>query len=231
MNNNMSNNMNNNKKKKTMHKWVIAVCSMMIAFSAILPAAQAASPSILSYGTTSLDVPDLQFRLKVLGYFKNPTVTTYYGSMTQDAVERFQADFGLKADGVAGSKTWSLLKQVSVNKNELDLLARIIYAEARGESYKGQVAVGAVVMNRVQSSSFPNTIREVILQSGAFTAVDDGQFSLKPDSSAYRAATDAVRGVDPTGNALYYFNPNTATSSWIWSRKQTVRIGNHIFAV
>ncbi|MBD3918464.1 cell wall hydrolase [Paenibacillus sp. PR3] len=214
-----------------MPKWLIAVISMMIAFSAVLPAAHAASPSTLSYGTTSLDVPDLQFRLKVLGYFNNPTVTTYYGSMTQDAVERFQADFGLTSDGVAGSKTWSLLKKVSVNKEELDLLARIIYAEARGESYKGQVAVGAVVMNRVQASGFPNTVRDVILQSGAFTAVDDGQFNLTPDSTAYQAATDAVRGVDPTGNALYYFNPNTATSSWIWSRKQTVKIGNHIFAV
>ncbi|WP_317964581.1 cell wall hydrolase [Paenibacillus sp. CCS19] len=214
-----------------MPKWLIAICSMMIAFSAILPAAHAASPSTLSYGMTSLDVPDLQFRLKVLGYFDNKKVTTFYGSMTQDAVERFQADFGLASDGVAGTKTWSLLKKVSVNQEELDLLARIIYAEARGESYKGQVAVGAVVMNRVQSSSFPNTVREVILQSGAFTAVDDGQFSLKPDSTAYQAAMDAVRGYDPTGNALYYFNPNTATSSWIWSRKQTVKIGNHIFAV
>lgn len=226
MNNNMS-----TKKKNNMPKWLIAVCSMMIAFSAILPAAQAASPSTLKYGVTSLDVPDLQFRLKVLGYFKNSTVTTYYGSMTQDAVERFQVDYGITSDGVAGSKTWSLLKKVSVNQEELDLLARIIYAEARGESYKGQVAVGAVVMNRVQSSSFPNTVREVILQSGAFTAVDDGQFSLKPDATAYQAAMDAVRGVDPTGNALYYFNPDTATSSWIWSRKQTVKIGNHIFAV
>jgi N-acetylmuramoyl-L-alanine amidase len=227
----MNNNTIINAKKKNMPKWLIAVCSMVIAFSAIMPAAQAASPPTLKYGVTSLDVPDLQFRLKVLGYFSNPKVTTFYGSMTQDAVERFQADYGLPADGVAGSKTWSLLKKVSVNKAELDLLARIIYAEARGESYKGQAAVGAVVMNRVQSSSFPNTVRGVILQSGAFTAVDDGQFYLTPDRTAYQAAKDAVRGYDPTGNALYYFNPNTAKSSWIWSRQRTVRIGNHIFAL
>lgn len=212
-------------------KWLLIAASVvMLTTGVAAPTTSAAAPKTLSYGMKSVDVPDLQFRLKVLGYF-NTNVTTYYGHMTQDAVERFQADFGLASDGIAGSTTWSLLKRVSVNQAELDLLARIIYAEARGESYKGQVAVGAVVLNRVQSKSFPNTVKEVILQPRAFTAVDDGQFKLKPDSTAYKAALDAVKGWDPTGNALYYFNPSTATSDWIWSREQTVKIGKHIFAV
>ncbi|WP_127530508.1 spore cortex-lytic enzyme [Paenibacillus kobensis] len=212
-------------------KMLLIAVAFIIAFTTVSPpTSQAAAAPTLSYGSQSVDVPDLQFRLKVLGYFKTD-VTTYYGKMTQDAVERFQADYGLTADGVAGSKTWSLLKRVSVNQAELDLLARIIYSESRGEPYKGQVAVGAVVMNRVQSSSFPNTVKEVIMQPGAFTAVDDGQFNLKPDATAYKAALDAAAGWDPTGNALYYFNPSTATSDWIWSRKQTVQIGRHIFAL
>lgn len=109
-------------------------------------------------------------------------------------------------------------------------MAKVIYSEARGEPYKGQVAVGAVVMNRIQSKLFPNNIRNVVFQPGAFSAVDDGQFWLTPNRSAYLAAMDAVRGWDPTYNSLYYFNPNTATSKWIWSRPQKVTIGNHIFS-
>ncbi|MGO4376180.1 cell wall hydrolase, partial [Paenibacillus sp. MCAF20] len=127
--------------------------------------------------------------------------------------------------------TWETLKKVSVNQKELDLLARIIYAESRGEPYKGQIAVGAVVMNRVAASDFPNTVQGVIEQPGAFTAVDDGQYYMKPDSTAYKAALEAIRGNDPTNGALYYFNPDTATSKWIWSRQQTLKIGRHIFAV
>lgn len=108
-------------------------------------------------------------------------------------------------------------------------MAKIINSEARGEPYKGQVAVGAVVMNRIQSAQFPDNIRDVVFQPGAFTAVDDGQYWLTPNKTAYLAAQDAVRGWDPTNNSLYYFNPDTATSAWIWSRPQTVKIGKHIF--
>ncbi|MWC27928.1 cell wall hydrolase [Paenibacillus sp. MMS18-CY102] len=215
-------------RNRIFSKWLLIAVCFTLAFTIVTPANKA--HAALRYGYKSVDVPDLQFRLKVLGYFKPAQVTTYYGMMTQDAVERFQSDYGLPSDGVAGAKTWSLLKRVSVNKTELDLLARIIYAEARGESYKGQVAVGAVVMNRLASSSFPNTIKEIIVQPGAFSAVDDGQFNMSPDQEAYQAALDAVKGWDPTGNAIYYFNPVTATSKWIWSRPQTVQIGRHIFA-
>lgn len=109
-------------------------------------------------------------------------------------------------------------------------MAKVIYSEARGEPYEGQVAVGAVIMNRIQSGQFPNNIHDVVFQPGAFTAVDDGQYTLTPDATAYLAAQDALRGWDPTNQSLYYFNPITATSKWIWSRPQTVTIGNHIFA-
>ena len=184
--------------------------------------------SNLSSGSTGGDVWDLQYRLKAIGLYKQQ-LTGYYGSYTKSAVKNFQQKYGLQADGRVGPKTWQVLKRYSLNKSEMDVLARLIHSEARGEPYKGQVAVGAVVMNRIQSNLFPNNIREVVFQPGAFTAVDDGQFWLNPDSTSYLAALDAVRGWDPTHGSLYYFNPQTATSKWIWSRPQKLTIGNHIF--
>lgn len=181
------------------------------------------------YGNTVGDVWDLQYRLKVLGYYA-PTMDGQYGSQTRAAVAKFQLAYGIPADGIAGSQTWSLLRKYTLNLNEMDILAKIIYSEARGEPYTGQVAVGAVVINRLQSPDFPNTIAEVVFQRGAFTAIDDGQYWLTPDRTAYLAAQDAVRGWDPSQGALYYFNPDTATSRWIWSRTQKLKIGNHIFA-
>ncbi|MCK9862477.1 cell wall hydrolase [Paenibacillus sp. ATY16] len=214
------------------YKYSISIIlAFMMTVAMPLQAAKAAAPATLSYGSYGPDVPDLQFRLKTMGYFDNSAITTFYGKMTEEAVRKFQADYGLKPDGVAEEKTWTELKKVSANQEELDLLARIVYAEARGESYKGQVAVAAVVLNRLDADGFPKTIKGVIEQSGAFTAVDDGQYKLKPDSTAYKAALDALGGNDPSQGALYYFNPKTATSKWIWSRKQIVHIGNHIFAV
>ena len=118
----------------------------------------------------------------------------------------------------------------SKKARDIDILARTIYGEARGESYVGQVAVGAVVMNRIKSASFPNTMAGVIYQSYAFTAVNDGQINLTPDATAKKAAQDAMNGWDPTYGAIYYYNPAIATSSWIFSRKTTVTIGNHVFA-
>jgi N-acetylmuramoyl-L-alanine amidase len=190
---------------------------------------QAAAAPLLAQGSYSGDVWDLQFRLKTLGYIEQ--ADGQYGKATEAAVYRFQQHYGLTMiDGIVGPETWSALKKHTLSKGEMDIMAKTIYSEARGESYKGQVAVGAVVMNRIQSNQFPDTIRGVVFESGAFTAVDDGQYWLTPDSSAYRAAQDAVRGWDPSYNSLYYFNPDTATSSWIWTRPQTVQIGNHIFA-
>ena len=115
------------------------------------------------------------------------------------------------------------------NQNDINLLSKVIYSEARGEPYKGQVAVGAVVLNRVASSSFPNTLAGVVYQSGAFDAVSDGQINLTPDETARKAAQDAINGWDPTSGCIYYFNPATATSKWIWSRPQVITIGKHIF--
>ncbi|WP_338551448.1 cell wall hydrolase [Paenibacillus sp. KS-LC4] len=219
------------KNKQILRNFFAYILAIIMVVSLPLQIVGAAAPATLSYGSKGGDVPDVQYRLKVLGYFMNSEVTDFYGKMTEDAVKRFQKDYGLQADGIAGKQTWSTLKKVSVSEHELNLLARIIFAESRGEPFKGQVAVGAVVMNRLASSQFPDTLQGIIEQPGAFTAVDDGQYQLKPDSIAYKAAVEAVAGNDPTFGALYYFNPKTATSSWIWTRKQIVQIGNHIFAI
>ncbi|WP_261303872.1 spore cortex-lytic enzyme [Paenibacillus andongensis] len=188
-----------------------------------------AAGATLKQGSQNGDVWDAQFRLETLGYYQQ-SADGKYGPITAAAVRNFQYNYGLTVDGMIGAKTWETLRNYSVNQAELDMLAKVIYSEARGESYEGQVAVGAVVMNRLQSSKFPNSIQGIIFEPGAFTAVSDGQYWLKPDATAYMAAQDAVRGWDPTKGALYYFNPDTATSKWIWSRPQTVRIGHHIFA-
>ena len=155
-------------------------------------------------------------------------------------IKYFQRKNGLKVDGIAGpatlkamgiynSSTSSGSSGTSSNSNNVNLLARLIYGEARGEPYTGQVAVGAVVMNRVKSSSFPNSISGVIYQSGAFDAVSDGQINMSPDSTAKKAAQDAINGWDPSYGAIYYFNPSTATNKWIWSRPMTITIGRHRF--
>lgn len=206
------------------------ILTMVIAFGIGMygGSTEAAAAPTLKLGSTSGDVWDLQYRLKALGIF-NKQLTGYYGAYTKSAVKVFQQKYGLPVDGSVGPQTWKALKKYSLNKSEMDIMARVIYSEARGESYTGQVAVGAVVMNRIQSNLFPNTISGVVFQPGAFTAVDDGQFWMKPDRTAYLAAQDAVRGWDPSHGSLYYFNPNTATSAWIWSRPQKIRIGNHIF--
>ncbi|MEC0133489.1 MULTISPECIES: spore cortex-lytic enzyme [Paenibacillus] len=184
---------------------------------------------VLTIGSSSGDVWDLQYRLKTLDFYTEP-LDGVYGSQTKAAVARFQKAYGISADGISGTKTWNILKKHTLNINEMDILAKVIYSESRGEPYVGQVAVGAVVMNRIQSSQFPNNIKEVVFQKGAFTAVSDGQYWLTPNQTAYLAALDAVRGWDPTNHSIYYFNPDTATSAWIWSRPQNLKIGKHIFA-
>ena len=176
-------------------------------------------------------------KLKRWGYY-NGNVDGIFGSQTQEAVRYFQRKNGLTVDGIAGPATLKAMgiynssnssSSSSSNSNNVNLLARLIYGEARGEPYTGQVAVGAVVMNRVKSSSFPNTISGVIYQSGAFDVVKDGQINLSPNSTAIKAAQDAINGWDPSYGAVYYFNPSTATNKWIWSRPMTVTIGRHRF--
>lgn len=177
----------------------------------------------------------VQQKLKNLGYYTG-AIDGIIGSKSKSAIKRFQKDYGLVVDGIIGPKTLAALGLSSTSSgkyssSDLYLLAKCVYAEARGESYTGQVAVAAVILNRVKSPSFPNTISGVIYQPWAFTAVQDGQIKLEPNQTAYNAAKDALNGWDPTYGCLYYYNPATATSKWIWSRKPVVTIGRHVFAI
>ncbi len=184
-------------------------------------------------GSRGQEVINIQTRLKNWGYYSG-TVDGVFGSRTQSAVKSFQRKNGLTPDGVAGPATLAKIglptgQGSATSSNDVTLLAMVINGEARGESYEGQVAVGAVVLNRVRHSSFPNTIAGVIYQKGAFTAVDDGQINKAIQQSCFNAAKDALNGWDPSGGAIYYYNPATATSSWIWSRPVIKRIGKHVF--
>lgn len=189
-------------------------------------------------GSTGSEVTRIQTRLKNWGYYKG-SVDGIYGSRTKAAVEAFQRKNGLTVDGIAGPATLAAMGLPSgtasassnASDSNVDLLARIIYGEARGEPYTGMVAVGAVVLNRVEDSRFPKTIAGVIYQAGAFDAVADGQINLTPSTQAYNAARDALNGWDPTYGCVYYWNPATATSSWIWTRTIKVTIGKHVFGV
>lgn len=211
-----------------LRKLGLGLMAMICAVSIVLPSvASASEPATLKQGSSSGDVWDLQYRLSQIGI---PTqIDGTFGWGTQQSVKKYQATYGLPVDGVVGPQTWRSIYRYTFSKKDATLLARTVYGEARGESYTGQVAVAAVVLNRIHSGQFPNTMSGVIFQKGAFTAVDDGQIWLIPDTKARTAAVDAIRGWDPSRNALYYFNPRTATSKWIWSRPQILRIGNHIF--
>ncbi len=194
--------------------------------------------ALSKYGSRGDEVIQIQTKLKRWGYY-NGSVDGIYGSKTMEAVKYFQRKNGLTVDGIAGKSTLEAMGiysssssgsgSSSTNTNDLNLLSRLIYGEARGEPYTGQVAVGAVVLNRVKSSSFPNTVAGVIYQRGAFDVVSDGQINLSPNSTAKKAAQDALNGWDPSYGSIYYFNPATATSAWIWSRPYVVTIGSHRF--
>lgn len=186
----------------------------------------------ISQVATSSQNKQIQQKLKDLGYYFG-SVDGIYGNATRNAVVAFQKANGLTADGVAGPKTIAALglNFNSVTSSDLYLLAKCVHAEARGEPYVGQVAVAAVILNRVKDAAFPNTISGVIYQPWAFTAVNDGQINLEPNSTAYQAAQDALNGWDPTYGCLYYYNPVTATSKWIFTRQTVVTIGKHVFAI
>jgi N-acetylmuramoyl-L-alanine amidase len=214
-----------------MRAWKKAALCLLLA--AVLTASFAASAASLSYGSRGEDVKKVQQRLKNWGYYKGE-VDGIFGSATLAAVKYFQKQNGLAADGIVGPKTAAALGitlggSTQTATGDVWLLARVIYGEARGEPYKGQVAIGAVVLNRVKSPSFPNTIAGVIYQRGAFDAVSDGQINLAPNEAAVRAARDALSGWDPTNGCLFYYNPATATSRWMLSRPVLLRIGNHAF--
>lgn len=194
----------------------------------------------LKQGSTGSEVKTVQQKLKNWGYYTG-AVDGVYGSATRKAVQYFQRKNGLTADGIVGPATLKALGMSSGSSStggvagyssaDVYLLAKIIHAEARGESYTGKVAVGAVVLNRVKSPNFPNTISGVVYQPYAFTAVADGQINLSPNAEAERAARAAMNGWDPTYGSLYYYNPAIATSKWIFSRKTVTTIGKHVFAI
>ena len=222
-------------KKRMVIIFSIIVISVFSAMFIIL--FQKSSVEALSkYGSRGEEVRNIQTKLKRWGYYSG-NVDGIYGTQTVNAVKYFQRKNGLTADGIAGQATLNAMGissssqagSSSSNSSNVNLLARLIYGETRGEPYSGQVAVGAVVLNRVKSSSFPNSISGVIYQSGAFNVVSDGQINLTPNSTAKKAAQDALNGWDPSYGAIYYFNPSTATNKWIWSRPMTVTIGKHRF--
>ena len=192
--------------------------------------------ALSKYGSRGDEVKQIQTKLKRWGYYYG-SVDGIYGSQTVSAVKWFQSKNGLTVDGIAGPKTLAAMGITgtsnsmggTASNSDLNLLAHLVYAEARGEPYSGQVAVAAVVLNRVKSNSFPNTVAGVIYERGAFSVVADGQINLQPNQTAISAARDALNGWDPTYGAIYYFNPNTATNGCIWSRPVTVVIGNHRF--
>ena len=205
------------------------------------------SAAVLRQGARGGEVKEVQRRLKQWGYY-NGSLDGVFGAGTKKAVIAFQKKNGLTADGVVGKSTYKALGMndsynalqsgvpsqggaAGYSESDVYLLARTIYAEGRGEPYTGQVAIGAVVMNRIRSNKFPNTVSGVVYQKHAFTAVSDGQINLTPNDTAIKAARDAINGWDPTGGALYYYNPAVATSDWIFNRQTITVIGRHVFAI
>ncbi len=238
---------------------VLATILMATSLVLFVPQKQSNSlafgKEILKVGAKGGDVYELQGRLKYIGYYTGK-IDGAFGWRTYWAVRNFQYNFGMKVDGIVGSitklKLWSSTKNWAPGQNDeanttatakkpinvsnssfstkdIQMMANAVHGEARGEPYEGKVAVAAVIINRTKSPSWPNTPAGVIFEPGAFTAVADGQIWLTPDSESKRAVQDAISGWDPSDGAVYYFNPNTATSAWIWTRPQIKKIGDHIF--
>lgn len=221
-------------------KTICVVLCLLIFLTGVITARNSSrtqtSEVLSTLGSRGDEVRRIQTKLKSLGYFDG-TVDGIYGVKTQSAVKRFQKSVGITADGIAGNKTLlylglgnsSTAGTGGYSSSDIYLLAKVIAAEARGESYTGQVAVGAVVLNRVKSSSFPDTVSSVVYQSGAFSAVTDSNWSVSPDATAKKAAQDAINGWDPSGGALYYYNPAKTSNKWIRSRAVITTIGSHVF--
>ena len=219
---------------------VVAIVILNLLIIALFPS-NTSMETLSKMGSTGSEVRQIQQKLVNWGYL-NDKVDGIYGTKTRNAVIAFQKKNGLTADGIAGPATLRAMGIFTSSgssttggaaqaggQSDLNLLARLISAEARGESYTGQVAVGAVVLNRMEHPSFPDTMAGVIYQNGAFSCLYDGQFNQPVAESAYRAAQDAMNGWDPSGGAIYYYNPPTATNQWIRSRPVIARIGKHVF--
>ena len=218
------------------------LAALLVLFAvnvAVILFAQSVQAATYRQGSTGEQVRVIQDKLKRWGYYDG-AVDGIFGSATEKAVRYFQRSNGLTEDGIVGARTLAALGMnntgsgssssgAAAQDETVALLARVISAEARGEPYAGQVAVGAVILNRVEHPSFPSTIAGVVYQPGAFTCMVDGQIDQPVAESAVRAAQDALNGSDPSGGAIYYFNPDTATSAWIWSRPLIKVIGSHRF--
>ncbi len=220
----------------TGRKRLLAVLATVLLLNlALLWSAQGAT---YRQGSQGEQVRTIQTKLRRWGYYDGE-VDGIFGSATRRAVVKFQKKNGLAADGIVGPNTLRALGMptsgssgssgTAAGEHDVALLAKVISAEARGEPYAGQVAVGAVILNRIEHPSFPNTLAGVVYQPGAFTCMVDGQIDQPVAQSARQAAQEALNGSDPSGGAIYYFNPNTATSAWIWSRPLIKVIGNHRF--
>ncbi|MBQ2680229.1 MAG: spore cortex-lytic enzyme [Firmicutes bacterium] len=210
---------------------ILSICASAFFMDRILDYSEAREVIAYRQGSTGNGVREIQERLSKLDLY-NGAIDGIYGPATTQAVRDFQRQKGLTIDGIAGNMTLEALGIItseSIYEDDLYLLASVIYGEGRGEPYEGQVAIGAVVLNRVESEVFPNSVYEVVFQNGAFSAVNDGQIYLGVDETAINAARDALNGADPTGGALYYWNPATATSQWIWSIPIETAIGRHVF--
>lgn len=230
--------------KSAAKKSVILIFALALVLATILSLVFIETPdvaqaAVLKQGSRGDSVKTVQQKLIRWGYLKG-SADGIFGAKTKAAVIAFQKKNGLTADGIIGTRTAQALgislsgttsssSSLSASSTDLNLLARVVYGEARGEPYTGQVAVAAVVLNRVRSSSFPNSVAGVVYQSGAFDCVSDGQINLTPNQSAYNAAKDALNGWDPTYGCLFYYNPRTATSKWMLSRTVKLSIGNHAF--
>jgi N-acetylmuramoyl-L-alanine amidase len=213
----------------------VAMTSIFLYTDLIKSDNDAEASTVYKQGSTGTMVETIQTKLKNWGYYTG-NVDGIFGSKTTAAVKYFQETNGLTVDGIVGTNTAAamgitLSSSTTSSSNDVTLLARLVYAESRGEPYTGQVAVASVVLNRIDSSSFPNTMSGVIYQSNAFTVVSDGQINLTPNDTALRAAQDAMNGWDPTNGCLYYYNPDTATNAWIRSKTIMLQIGDHVFCL
>ena len=220
------------KRKRRILASLSIIFILNIVIIGIAQSGESASAATYRQGSRGETVKKIQRVIKNAGYYTG-SIDGIYGSKTTSGVKKYQRAKGLTADGIAGPNTLKSMgiaqSSSNVQANDLYLLSRIISAEARGEPYSGQVAVGAVILNRMKHPSFPNTMSGVIYQPGAFSALDDGQFDKPISDTSRRAAQDALNGVNPIGGAIYYYNPKTATNQWIRSRPIIKTIGKHVF--
>lgn len=224
------------RSKKQIFRQIVAIILLnAMVITAIAYSYRESTQTLSKLGSRGEEVRQIQKKLKSLGLYSG-SVDGIYGTATQKAVRQFQKNCGITADGIAGPKTLLYLGLGSgtsssggYSSSDIYLLAKVISAEARGESYTGQVAVGAVVLNRVRHSSFPDSISGVVYQAGAFSCVNDSNWSVTPNDTAKKAANDAINGWDPTGGAIYYYNPAKTSNKWMLSRPVITTIGKHVF--